>query len=232
MNLFTTAASPEESDLVQESLVSISEASRMLGVSESALRQWTDEGRIKAFITPGGHRRYSRAELKRFVGSHQKTLGIKDLAVELEDTASVHRELGRTFLENTTWYSRLSEESQKHLTVLGRDLLNLIIKYIAEPSKREEIIKLARDVGKGLAEILAELGLPLTDAVEAFILHRDPIMNATSHMMRKREALTGRVVDAIPLIAHVMDEALVALVAAYQEYRNGTKNEPEEGSTR
>ncbi len=218
--------------MVQESLLNISEASQMLGVSESALRQWTDEGKIKAFITPGGHRRYSRVELKKFMSSHQKTLGIKDLAVELEDTASLHRELGRTFLQTTTWYKRLSEESQEHLAVLGRDLLNLIIRYIAEPSKREEVIKLAHDVGKGLAEILAELGLPLTDAVEAFILHRDPIMNATSHLMRKREALSGRVVDAIPLIAHVMDEALVALVAAYQEYRNGTKNESEEGSTR
>ena len=53
----------------QKPLLSISEASQLLGVSDGALRQWTDEGRIKAFITPGGHRRYDRVELKKFISS-------------------------------------------------------------------------------------------------------------------------------------------------------------------
>ena len=83
---------------MEEPLVSISEASHLLGVSEAALRQWTDEGKIKAFITPGGHRRYSRVELKKITGSHMKMLGIKDLVFELEDTTQTHRELARTSL--------------------------------------------------------------------------------------------------------------------------------------
>jgi len=216
--------------LDQESLVSISEASHILGVSEAALRQWTDEGKIKAFITPGGHRRYSKADLKKFMGSHQRALGIKDLVVELEDTVQAHREISRTSLNTTLWYKQLSAESQEHFADLSRLFLNLIIRYVAEPSKREETIKLARDTGHSFGETLAKLGLPLTDSVEAFILHRDPIMNATTHLMRKREAVTGRVVDAIPLIAHVMDEALVSLVAAHQQYQNLSQSESKGGA--
>jgi hypothetical protein len=68
--------------------------------------------------------------------------------------------------------------------------------------------------------MLAKLGLPLTDAVETFILHRNPMMNAVTHLMKKREAYTGRVLEAIPLVAHVLDEALVALVAAHQQCQN------------
>ncbi len=79
----------------QETFLSISEASRILGVSEAALRQWTDEGKIKAFITPGGHRRYARAELKKFMSSHPRMLGVKDLVIELEETARQHREIAR-----------------------------------------------------------------------------------------------------------------------------------------
>ncbi|MFC1913388.1 helix-turn-helix domain-containing protein [Chloroflexota bacterium] len=204
--------------MVQEPLVSIGEASEVLGVSEAALRQWTDEGKIKAFITPGGHRRYSRTELKKFVSSHAKTLGIKDLAIELEDTIQQHREIAKGSLHTTLWYSNLSVESQEHLAESGRRLLNLTTRYITEPAKREETIKLTRDVGRTHGEMLAKLGLPLTDSVEAFILHRDPIMNASTHLLKKREAVTGRVVEAIPLVAHLMDEALVALVAAHQQY--------------
>ncbi len=205
--------------MVQDSLVSISEASHILGVSEAALRQWTDEGKLRAFITPGGHRRYSRTELKKFMALHKKTLGIKDLVTELEDTVQRHREISRTTFNTTPWYSKLGQESQERLADLGRRLLNLIIRYITEPAKRGETIQLARDVGHSHGETLAKLGLPLTDSVEAFILHRDPIMNAATHLMRKREAVTGRVVEAIPLVAYVMDEALVSLVAAHQQHQ-------------
>lgn len=216
----------------QESLVSISEASHVLGVSETALRQWTDDGKIKVFITPGGHRRYSKAELKKLMTSRQKVLGIKDLVTELEDTAQQHREIARTHLSTTSRYNRLSQESQEQLADLGRRSLNLIIRYITQPSKREETIKLAHDVGHSYGKTLAKLGLPLTDSVEAFILHRGPIINATTQLMRKREAFSGRVVEAIPLVAHVMDEVLVSLVATHQRYRDGSRSTPKGGSAK
>ena len=215
----------------QEPLLIISEASQMLGVSETALRQWTDEGKIKAFITPGGHRRYARAELKKFMSSRPRTLDIKDLAVELEETAPQHREIARSSLKNTDWYNKLNEESQAHLADLGRRMLNLIIKYITEPSRRKETNRLVRDVGRDHGETLARLELPLTDSVEAFLLHRDPIMNAATHLMRKREAFTGRVVKAIPMVAHIMDESLVALVAAHQQYHNGIQTDSAGGTS-
>jgi len=218
--------------LAEETFISISEASNMLGVSEATLRQWTDEGKIKAFITPGGHRRYSRVELRKLIGSHPRMLGIKDLVVELEETAQLHREIARSSLKNTAWYDRLNEEASEHLADLGRRLLKLIIKYITEPSHREATIQLIRDVGHDHGEMLAKLELPLTDSVEAFLLHRDPIMNAATHLMRKREAFTGRVVEAIPLVAHVIDEALVALVASHQQYRNNIQDRIEGGTAR
>ena len=216
----------------QQSLVSISEASHILGVSEAALRQWTDEGKIRAFITPGGHRRYSRAELKKFISSHQKVLGIKDLVAGLEDTVQLHREIARTYLSTTSWYNKLSRESQEYLGGLGRRLLNLIIRYVTEPSKREEIVELAHNVGHDHGETLAKLGLPLTDSVEAFIMHRNPIIDATTHLMRKRKAFNERVVEAIPLVDHIMDEALVSLVAAHQHYRDMFKDEAQGGAAR
>ncbi len=200
-----------------EPLISISEASHLLGVSEAALRQWTDEGRLKAFVTPGGHRRYSRAELKKFMSSHPRMLGIKDLVLELEDTAGILRQIARTSLKDKPWFHHLNEKSGRHMAELGRRLLDLIIKYITEPAKREETTVLVREVGHDFGETLAETGLTLTDAVEAFILHRDPIMHAATQLMRKKEAFTGRVVEAIPLVTHVMDEALVSLVAAHQQ---------------
>jgi len=210
----------------QEALVGISEACQILRVSETALRQWTDEGKIKAFVTPGGHRRYLVADLKKFMNSHHKAISIKDLAAELEDTAHLHREIGLRFFTRTPWYGQLTKESGENLADLGRHLLNSIIRYITAPSERESTLKEVSNVGKGLGLTLAKLGLPLTDSVEAFIMHRDPILNVATSLMKKREVFSGRVVDAIPLVAHVMDNALVSLVAAHQQYRNEIQTEP------
>ena len=205
----------------QEVFLNISEASRILGVSEAALRQWTDEGKIKAFVTPGGHRRYSRVDLKKFMSAHPRMLGVKDLVSEIEETVELHREIARKSLSSALWYNKLSQESQDNFADLGRRLLSLIVKYITEPSKREETIHLAKQVGHDMGETLAIHGLPLADSVEAFLLHREPVVNASTNLLKRRDAFTGRVVDAIPLAINVIDETLVALVAAHQEYRNG-----------
>ena len=161
----------------QEAFLNISEASRILGVSEAALRQWTDEGKIKAFVTPGGHRRYSRADLKKFMSAHPRMLGVKDLVSEIEETVELHREIARKSLSSAPWYNKLSQESQDHFADLGRRLLSLIIKYITEPSKREETMHLAKQVGQDMGETLAIHGLPLADSMEAFLMHREPVIN-------------------------------------------------------
>ena len=211
----------------QEVFLNISEASRILGVSEAALRQWTDEGKLKAFVTPGGHRRYSRADLKKFMSVHPKILGVKDLVSEIEETVELHREIARKSLSSAPWYKKLSQESQDHFADLGRRLLSLIVKYIAEPSKREETMHLARQVGQDMGEILTIHGLPLADSVEAFLMHREPVVNAATSLLKRRDAFTGRVVDAIPLAINVIDETLVSLVATHQQYRNGMNNSKE-----
>ena len=206
----------------ERTLISISEASQILGVSEATLRQWTDEGKIGAFITPGGHRRYSKVEIRQFMGLQQRVHGIKDLVAELEGAATLHHDIALANFTNTSWYNRLSKESQERLAQYGRRLLNLVIKYITEPSKREETIKLVHNTGSDFGEELAKQGLSLIDSLEAFILHRDPVVNAATHLLKRREALNERAVEAIPLVTHIMDEALVSLVAAHQGNRSTT----------
>ena len=83
-------------------------------------------------------------------------LGIEDLVGECADNAQLHREIGRKHLSTTSWYHQLWQETQGHLGDLGRRLLDLIIRYITERSKREEIAEQARNIGREHGEMLAE----------------------------------------------------------------------------
>jgi len=51
-------------------LLSVSAAARMLGVSPSSLRAWAAAGRVPHVRTPGGHRRFQREELVRWLADH------------------------------------------------------------------------------------------------------------------------------------------------------------------
>ncbi len=55
-------------------ILTISEASKMCGVSLKTIINWIDAGHIKAYKTVGGHRRIQKDELYRFMEEHQMPL--------------------------------------------------------------------------------------------------------------------------------------------------------------
>jgi excisionase family DNA binding protein len=203
----------------RQPLVSIGEASQMLGVSEVTLRQWTDDRKVKAFITPGGHRRYSIDALERLIKHPSKEPGLKQVAARLEETSFQHGEIAREFVTATNGLQKLDDSVQRELAEAGRRMLHLVTRYVTDRSRRSEIMQTARDVGAAFGETLAKQGLPLTDSVSAFIMHREPLLKAVTLMLQQGETLNRRIAPAIPMVARIMDEALVSLVAAHQSYR-------------
>src|SRR3954467_649117 len=47
--------------------LTLGQAAKFLGVAQSTIRKWSDQGRVPAFYTPGGHRRYRRRDLEQFL---------------------------------------------------------------------------------------------------------------------------------------------------------------------
>jgi len=66
-------------------LLSPRDLSRLVRLSESTLKRWIDDGRLKAFRTPGGHRRVPREEAVRLI----RELGGPSAAAEAVGFAEV-----------------------------------------------------------------------------------------------------------------------------------------------
>jgi excisionase family DNA binding protein len=62
---FTPARATDPQQLVFTS----SQAAAHLGISLATVRRWTDAGHISCYRTPGGQRRFSRAQLDDFISS-------------------------------------------------------------------------------------------------------------------------------------------------------------------
>ncbi len=205
-------------DPLKDSWLSIGEACRILGVSEATLRQWTDGGQIKVFITPGGHRRYKRSHVDGFMASRRKTLGIQDLVVKLEETTEPHREIASSVANSFGRSIHFSQEQRDYLAGLGRNILELIIQYVSSPDNRNISLVKARDIGRGFGIIMSEAGFTLSETIQSFICHRKPTIEGVMEMMKQKEIIAEEIIAAVPLIDDVMDQALVTMVETHQKH--------------
>ena len=57
--------STEDTQGSEGNLVPIGEVARIFGVTVATVRRWEREGKISAQRTPGGQRRFDRAEIER-----------------------------------------------------------------------------------------------------------------------------------------------------------------------
>jgi excisionase family DNA binding protein len=77
--------------------LTLGQAAQFLGVAQSTIRKWSDSGRLTAFYTPGGHRRFRRSDLDQFLGNARRSAG-RQLILVVDDDARL-REYLRVNLE-------------------------------------------------------------------------------------------------------------------------------------
>src|SRR5450759_4082035 len=90
-----------------EEWLALHSASKQLGVSPATLRQWADQGKVRAFRTPGGHRRFSEMDLRAL--RSQPHLAATSPARDIERLihgalGRVRLEIGSGRLERAAWY--------------------------------------------------------------------------------------------------------------------------------
>src|SRR5512147_2176953 len=56
-------------------LISTWEAAHLVGATPSSLKRWSDQGLLRCVRTAGGHRRYDRRVLERFVRQRSMPVG-------------------------------------------------------------------------------------------------------------------------------------------------------------
>jgi excisionase family DNA binding protein len=111
--------------------LSIGQAAEYLGVSEQTLRRWDDDGSFKAsFVSPGGHRYYSIADLAR------ATRGMYQTAKEWALAASPEEPIA-------DFYCSTSEVFKARLERMAREM---------------ETKKTLRDIGPVVASVVGEIG--------------------------------------------------------------------------
>ncbi len=188
------------------------EACRLLQVSEVALRQWADAGHLRVYRTPGGHRRFLRADLlalTRPPAAIPPPTAPTPTPEKSENAAlrRIRRRLSQGEVAAQPWYQSLADGGRDRMRLFGRRLLSLLLQ---EPPPRkasgrwQETLAEARLLGREYGAEMAERGVAMPDAVAAFIFFRSL-------------ALDSRNARAWPTMLELTDRALLGLVEAHQE---------------
>src|SRR5437870_1712061 len=131
--------------------LTLGQAAKYLGVAQSTIRKWSDLGRVPAFYTPGGHRRYRRADLDAFLersGPGKPARG--PLVLVVDDDPQV-REVVRINLELEGYAVREAANADEGLAAVAHDAPDLILLDLMMPQvdRWEMLPRVQRSDGPG-----------------------------------------------------------------------------------
>lgn len=195
--------------------LALKEASEFLGVHFTTLRTWADNGDIRVFRTPGGHRRFSLDDLRRFLAershlAHTDEHGLVHVAV-----GRARQELERSRPLTQDWRYPLQGEAEQARRQRGRQLFALAVSFVLKPAQSERLLEQGRELGREYGREAAASGVGLADTGKAVQFFRSQLSEAVHHQ-------GGEGFDADDLrvqqsIDRFLDEVLYAVLEGYEQ---------------
>jgi excisionase family DNA binding protein len=114
--------------------MTLGQAAKFLGVAQSTIRKWSDQGRVPAFYTPGGHRRYRRRDLESFIDrSGPGGAGAAGPLVLVVDDDARLREYMRANLELAGYAVAEAEDGEQALRAIEHQAPDLVLLDLVMP---------------------------------------------------------------------------------------------------
>ena len=116
--------------------LTLGQAAKYLGMAQSTIRKWSDSGRLPAFYTPGGHRRYRRNDLDQFLerggaAAPRRSEGRRRILIVDDDERL--REFVRVNLEMEGYSVREAASAEEGLSALDDEPPDLILLDVMMP---------------------------------------------------------------------------------------------------
>src|SRR6188472_2591692 len=107
--------------------LTLGQAAKYLGVAQSTIRKWSDQGRVPAFYTPGGHRRFRRRDLDAFLESSGPQVQHTGPLVLIVDDDDGVRAFVRVNLESEGYAVREARSAHEGLEAIEDESPDLIL---------------------------------------------------------------------------------------------------------
>jgi excisionase family DNA binding protein len=170
--------------------LSLTEACRLLGVSPSTVRRWADTGLVRTFVTPGGHRRFSRAGLQSLLP--ERPTSRPSLADLGETPGRMARGYRRATIDDPAripWVAELGAAQRERFRTYGRGIVTALVAALDtdDPARREDRLREAADACAEYGRVAGREGLGAPMTADLFLRFRRPFLAELAALALRRE---------------------------------------------
>ena len=209
--------------------MTIHEAASLIGVSEATLRRWAEAGDVPAFVTPGGHRRFSRAAILDLLPSPVRPArSLRDLGETPERVVRQYRqELARAHAAG--WMPRVDDSEREEFRAQGRLILAAVLRVLdaASPSDSEAEVATAEAASARYGRLARAQGLSAREATGIFLRFRAPFLDELAKLARRRRVEPSQAATLLLAAVRVFDRLLLALLDGHAARATAKSREAE-----
>ncbi len=218
-------AYPDSSAIRSGRWLSLGPASQLLGVDPDTLRRWADDGRVTAWTTPGGHRRFDRAALEQ-LAAERGGRSFRPLSTMGASPARLTRVYRQHYAADTVARARQAtaptevDDEREAYRRDGRQLIAGLVAFLdARPGDTRTRSRLEAEacaVVDDQAARLARSGTSLTESVSRFIVARQPFLTELARIGRRRSLDPTRLADLYGDASALLDRLLLRFIETHQ----------------
>jgi excisionase family DNA binding protein len=203
-----------------EEWLSLRQVAEMLGMHPATVRLWADRDELPSRRTNGGHRRFRRSDIEARLRQENERKPHPAAQILIQSV------LGRVrfaFTDGTLnalpWYQHFNETAREAYRLLGRRLLELLLRALTVTDISEELRREAIELGAEYGSITSSAHVPVADAVRAFLYFRNIVDESVLQLAEvrgSREGLDLPWAESLRQIQALTNELLPALIEAAQ----------------
>jgi excisionase family DNA binding protein len=199
--------------------MTLTEACRLLGVSPTTVRRWADAGTVRAFVTPGGHRRFSRAGLEAMLPDRPSVRpSLTGLGETPASLARGYRRSGDDTPMQIPWVSELDDAKRERFRGYGRGIVASLIAALDadDAARRNDLLRSAEDACAQYGRLAGGEGLSASMTADIFLRFRRPFLAELGALARRREFDAAATSTLIADANTALDGLLLATIRGWE----------------
>ncbi len=215
----TPSVAPAATPQAAPALLSMGEASALLGVSTATLRRWSSDGRIASHATPGGHRRFARSTLEALLPRAPEVRAAIAHAATADRIHRAYRESALADGAPPAFLVDVPSGARGGLRTYGRIITSSILACLEAPDDESRDAALAEGLVAAAAygRIAGTAGASMRETVAAFVRFRMPFVREMAGAARREGLDANGATDLLETVTVAIDRLLDATLEGYEQ---------------
>src|SRR5581483_8491974 len=125
----------------------------------------------------------------------------------------------RRRLGENEWFRSFDEPAIRRFRILGGLMLSLVGTYLTGGRReRERAMAKGRDVASEYGTEAARLGLSVSEATQAFLTFRTPVLEGINRWLREHQPAPREADELQRRANHFMDQVLLSMASSHESF--------------